>query len=381
MRETIIALEAFSIMITLVVLYGNVFEVHNNKKRNRSYTVCVVLVVVAEFVDMLAWILNGRPELSDALFIINFLCYALGYLVSTYFMYYLWTLIGESHPLPRWTVATVELLAGPSILLVLVLSIRGKIFSIEEGFYVTQEWYPVSQVFTFFCMAWAFLLIILNAKYLGRRNTIACLSYIVMPAASMVLHIIYPQISLTYVAFAYSMLIIYVMIQAEYEREYKTRENSLIEASTRDALTGLYNRRAYDMACSQMQKFENVGIIFCDANGLKHTNDEFGHAAGDRLLLAVANGLIDIFSRNQVFRISGDEFVVMCPNMPYETFHAQGISLRAFIRRNGMPVASMGEAYGSGIDVYQLIKEAEQQMYLDKEQFYNDYPKMERRNR
>jgi hypothetical protein len=46
-----------------------------------------------------------------------------------------------------------------------------------------------------------------------------------------------------------------------------------------------------------------------------------------------------------------------------------------------MPIASVGEAYGSGVEIHQLVKEAEQQMYLDKEQFYSDYPKMERRSR
>lgn len=72
---------------------------------------------------------------------------------------------------------------------------------------------------------------------------------------------------------------------------------------------------------------------------------------------------------------------MICPNMPYETFHAQMISLGAFVRRSGMPIASVGEAYGYGVDIHQLVKEAEQQMYLDKEQFYSDYPKMERRSR
>nr|MCR4998340.1 GGDEF domain-containing protein [Lachnospiraceae bacterium] len=211
--------------------------------------------------------------------------------------------------------------------------------------------------------------------------TMACLSYLVLPLISILLHLVWPQYSFTYIAYTLSMLIIYVMIQADYEKEYIVRENSLIEASTRDALTGLYNRRAYDMACNQMKKFDKVGVFFCDANGLKKTNDEQGHQAGDRLLLNVANGLIDIFSRNQVFRISGDEFVVMCPNMTYEVFHAQGISLKAFVRRNGMPIASVGEAYGNGVDTFQLIKEAEQQMYIDKERFYHDFPRMERRNR
>lgn len=381
MREVLVALEFFCILVTAVVLYGNIFEVNTDRKRNRSYTVCAFFVMVALFFNLVAWAFDGRADLGQFLFAMHAMCFVLDTVISVYFMFYLWNLICEIHPLPLWTMVAVESLSGPFIVLVLVLCAMGKIFRIQDGYYVTGALYPVSQVYFYFCMVWALLLILSNMNHLGLRSTFACLSYITMPTISLVVQIFYPEATLTYVAFTYSILLIYIMIQAEYEREYKTRETSLIEASTRDSLTGIYNRRAYDMACAQMKKIDDVGIFFCDANGLKRTNDEFGHEAGDRLLLTLANGLIDIFSRNQVFRISGDEFVIMCPNMPYEMFHAQGISLRAFIRRNGMPIASMGEAYGRGVDVYQLIKQAEHRMYQDKEQFYAQYPQMERRNR
>ena len=381
MREVMIALEAFGIMVALVVLYGNIFEVHNKKKRDRNYTISVVLVIIVQFVDLFAWWLTGKPEYYFLLWGLHYLRHALACTVSVYFVYYLWTLVSECHPLPKWSSVVMLAFSGPMILFLLYLSLKNRVFIIQDGYYVPQDLHYTTLIYLAYTLIWAFLLICYNARYLGRRKTLVTLSYLLLPALAVVWQYYHPQGSLLYIAFSYSMLIVYVILQAEHEMEYQSRENSLIEASTRDSLTGLYNRRAYDMACNQMKKFENVGIIFCDANGLKHTNDAFGHQAGDKLLLQVANGLIDIFSRNQVFRISGDEFVVMCPNMPYETFHAQTISLAAFIRRNGMPVASMGEAYGEGVDVYQLIKEAEQQMYQDKENFYAQYPSMERRNR
>ena len=381
MREVMIALEAFGIMVALVVLYGNIFEVHNKKKRDRNYTISVVLVIIVQFVDMAAWWLMGQTDYVYLLWGLHVTRHLLVCAVAVYFVYYLWTLINESHPLPKWSSVCMVSFSGPTMLVILYFAIKGRIFHLEEGYYIPEDLHYVTLIYLAYTLVWAIMLILYNATYLGRRKILATISYILLPAFALVWQYFHPYASLLYIAFSYSMLIVYVILQAEHEMEYHSRETSLIEASTRDSLTGLYNRRAYDMACNQMKKFEKVGIIFCDANGLKHTNDAFGHQAGDKLLLQVSNGLIDIFSRNQVFRISGDEFVVMCPNMTYENFHAQGISLRAFIRRSGMPIASVGEAYGEGADVYQLIKQAEQQMYQDKESFYNQYPSMERRNR
>ena len=381
MRQVSIALDIFSLMVSLLVLYGNIFEIKDKRERNRSYSACVFLVVIGQIFDLTAWLMDGREDLQRLHTIVIYFCYIMGYVIAVFFLYYLWSLIDENKKLSLWTVIPVISIAGPYCVFITVLCLMGKIYRVENGHYVVGDWYPISQLYTVLCMIWAVVLILYYATELGRRKVIACFSYIIMPAASVILHFFYPDVSFSYVAFGYAVLVVYIMVQAEQEREFKTRENTLIEASTRDSLTGLYNRRAYDMACTQMKKFDTVGIIFCDANGLKRTNDAQGHAAGDRLLLSIANGLIDIFSRKQVFRISGDEFVVMCPNMPYETFHAQMISLGAFVRRSGMPIASVGEAYGNGVDIHQLVKEAEQQMYLDKEQFYSDYPKMERRNR
>ncbi|SFT60689.1 diguanylate cyclase (GGDEF) domain-containing protein [Lachnospiraceae bacterium XBD2001] len=381
MRQVIIALDIFSLMVSFLVLYCSIFEVKSHKERNRSFTVCVILVIIGQFFNLLSWILDGQVEHEKFLFFTVFMYGIMGYVIAVYFIYYLWTLINETHPISKWTVIPIISISGPYILWMAYLILTGRGVKIVDGHYRVGDLYLLTQIYPVLCMIWAVVMILYYASELGRRKVAACFAYMLSPASTVIIHFYYPDVSFSYAAFGYAVLIVYVMVQAEQEREYKTRENTLIEASTRDSLTGLYNRRAYDMACTQMKKFDTVGIIFCDANGLKRTNDAQGHAAGDRLLLSIANGLIDIFSRKQVFRISGDEFVVMCPNMPYETFHAQMISLGAFVRRSGMPIASVGEAYGSGVEIHQLVKEAEQQMYLDKEQFYSDYPKMERRNR
>jgi len=87
--------------------------------------------------------------------------------------------------------------------------------------------------------------------------------------------------------------------------------------SYHDQLTGVYNRRYFEEALIQFdgEKYLPVAIAMVDVNGLKLTNDAFGHQTGDKLLRLVT----EILCRNcptqgVVSRIGGDEFVIICPN-------------------------------------------------------------------
>lgn len=84
-----------------------------------------------------------------------------------------------------------------------------------------------------------------------------------------------------------------------------------------DALTGLYNRKFGDEKLQELDKPEYwpLSIIVADANGLKVTNDAFGHMEGDRIIKKLADiflGLVE--PGNYVVRTGGDEFMAILPN-------------------------------------------------------------------
>ncbi len=96
----------------------------------------------------------------------------------------------------------------------------------------------------------------------------------------------------------------------------KTRE--LSHQATHDALTGLPNRalvldRAKQLlARTARQQGTYAGALFIDIDGFKHVNDNLGHAAGDLLLMAVAERLQStVREQDTVGRLAGDEFVVL----------------------------------------------------------------------
>ena len=92
--------------------------------------------------------------------------------------------------------------------------------------------------------------------------------------------------------------------------------------ATHDPLTGLANRRrilsslAHSIS-AQRTRPGHVAAIFIDVDRLKYVNDALGHPVGDRLLVSAARRLADsVRPEDQVARIGGDEFLVVCADVP-----------------------------------------------------------------
>ena len=101
------------------------------------------------------------------------------------------------------------------------------------------------------------------------------------------------------------------------------RERELRISANRDSLTGLRNSTAYK---SWVTDFESeskdpnavYGVAVFDVNQLKQVNDTYGHHVGDKLIVAAANVISDVFKRSPVFRIGGDEFLAVLRNRDLE---------------------------------------------------------------
>lgn len=119
----------------------------------------------------------------------------------------------------------------------------------------------------------------------------------------------------------------YIVIGVSNVDEQMRRERELTEAherANRDALTGTKSKHAYVDAVSEinikieMKKSEPFAVAVCDVNGLKTINDTQGHIAGDRIIKNAAGIICNIFKHSPVFRVGGDEFVVIMQGSDYE---------------------------------------------------------------
>jgi len=107
-------------------------------------------------------------------------------------------------------------------------------------------------------------------------------------------------------------------------REYSAYINAL---AYRDSLTGIKNSTAYAEAIEELNKEINrgnpsFGVIVADINNLKKTNDTYGHDVGNELIIHSAKILTDTFKTSSVYRIGGDEFVVVLKGKDLERHHA-----------------------------------------------------------
>ena len=164
------------------------------------------------------------------------------------------------------------------------------------------------------------------------------------------------------------------------------------ERAYTDALTGLGNRRAYSEELDHIRSVpgrSNLIIAEFDVNGLKETNDNFGHAVGDELLITVADCLRNSFSRiGKCYRIGGDEFCILavCDRSDFEEAEEEYLrrmreSAEGFVHP---PSASYGfacQCEHPDLSIDDLRQIVDAQMYASKERYYNLYGNDRRRNR
>lgn len=145
--------------------------------------------------------------------------------------------------------------------------------------------------------------------------------------------------------------------------------------SKHDSLTGLYNRLYFEEFLKQYQ-YEELGpvsIIMCDVNGLKLTNDIFGHKAGDQLIIAAADTLRKITSSGGLAaRVGGDEFILLLSNCSPEKVSDIADEIKSefsnhdFFAFKGTISVGFAVQKSLGTTYENLISQAEDMMYMDK---------------
>ncbi|MEG1825599.1 MAG: GGDEF domain-containing protein, partial [Cloacibacillus sp.] len=144
--------------------------------------------------------------------------------------------------------------------------------------------------------------------------------------------------------------------------------------SSHDALTGLFNRNKYtqDIAALADKKLESAGVVFCDVNGLKFINDTQGHDAGDDRIRAVSKILQTVFLNSTIYRLGGDEFLVLCEDISKEQFNQLTDAARgSFLSENGQSMASIGARWErQNFDLPSMVLKADTLMYGEKQKHH-----------
>lgn len=142
--------------------------------------------------------------------------------------------------------------------------------------------------------------------------------------------------------------------------EIQALKDLLAEQAMRDPLTGTFNRRMLDQQLpllieSCASRGRGFALMLLNMDKFKEVNDSLGHAVGDQLLVALARHLMH-HSRPQdmVFRLGGDEFLLLFPDTPLEIAYARAQKMaQDFVLRSRKPVPdSMRVTLSCGIACY-----------------------------
>lgn len=152
-------------------------------------------------------------------------------------------------------------------------------------------------------------------------------------------------------------------------------QEKILYLSYHDTLTGLYNRSFFEEELKRLDNDRNLplSIIMGDVNGLKITNDVFGHFIGDKLLKDIANILkLSIRKGDILSRWGGDEFVMLLPNTNEETTREiiKRIHSNLKAQKTDLKYASISLGYSIKTspdqDIYDILTHAENYMYKNK---------------
>ncbi|MCR6544685.1 diguanylate cyclase [Dehalobacterium formicoaceticum] len=188
--------------------------------------------------------------------------------------------------------------------------------------------------------------------------------------------------------------------------DWKEREEKITYLSFHDQLTGLYNRMFYVAELHRLDQERNlpISLIMADVNGLKMTNDAFGHQAGDQILIRTAEVLRKVCRQDEIIaRIGGDEFVILLPHTSDLDAEKLARRIKDEMRRTKVEIGDLVDQIDLSVslgwaaktspeeDFHQVFKKAERDMYHRKmeesrsmkektvqtivQAFYRRYPK------
>lgn len=162
------------------------------------------------------------------------------------------------------------------------------------------------------------------------------------------------------------------------EREVQEKLSVANEKAYRDELTGVKNKNAYTDFTAQLQASIDTGddqefaVVVCDVNGLKDINDRLGHIEGDAYIKRASELICGVFVHSPVFRIGGDEFVVVLLGEDYQNKDVLMLELERKIlgnkKRGEVVIAAGIGIFIPGMDtrVANVFERADAVMYKNK---------------
>lgn len=329
--------------------------------------------------DALSWVLDGCTRLDPVLIGSTYISMIMIFFMIVIFVAYLIAFVQERTEISNKPISHVGVTSSIIILLTTIDCFNGSLYTFEDGRFIEGPYYSEYIAACLCTMLFGVYVIVRVRKHLKKYERFAAYAYMGFPVLTGTVNLFVEGWSFVYPAITLSITMLYVMIQSDMVGRLEREGRIINYHANHDELTGLLNRHAYNDRLDSLKNTEGSSlVIFSDVNGLKYINDNFGHEAGDALIVKYTGLLSGIFRKDDVFRISGDEFLCILANTEETVANHRLEVLANALAGDERPLASIGAAYGENSRLESLIKDAENHMYVEKEKFHNKFPETKR---
>jgi len=144
-----------------------------------------------------------------------------------------------------------------------------------------------------------------------------------------------------------------------------------------DLSTNVFNRNSFEKFKRKIYntKYESICCIYVDINGLNEINNAYGHRQGDKVILQVANSIKKFFDDGNIYRVGGDEFVIILFNKDEDVVYEEVYKLKEELNNASIHISIGINHKKEVLDIEKFVDEADKRMFEDKQTFYKMHSK------
>lgn len=371
LREEIICV----IILIFLIFYYLINKVKDKEMLFLKLSILALIHVIFDIITVIT--VNNRDIISDQMNRFVHICfYITGLLFSIWFYNYIVQLT------MRYKYVRKMKIIGYIVFIVFALSLLFLPMEYVDGIGTDYSYGPLAilgyALFLLYCTACVVMLWI-GRKKLDQRVRHALTPMLAFMYIAVILQAIIPELLMTGGNVTLICIGLFVALD--------NPDKDFMKQALWDFSTGLNNRNCYNRDIAKYidreegkKRSRRIGFVVADLNYLKTINDQYGHAEGDKLLVAAADALrTHLKSAENIYRLGGDEFVAiyLSPEDSIVTSEIEDVQAAcSTVNISTIPLSiAMGYAAGQiGEDINNIFQQADQRMYEHKIQLKKSSP-------
>lgn len=348
MFKDIVQLSYLIIVTDITLFLFLLFNSTLSAKRKSKFLLCTLLSFIMVICNIVIYTFNGTGRHITIMKIFSAISFSISGAVTLPFIF-------VTDVLKKAQRRIIECLALFNVILCIVSIFNGCIFRFDQmGNRSLGPLAPIPYIFSFIYIAVLLTTAIIKFRLGFKHESVFILTLTVGIVMAVIMNAVFHYKFLISGMASLSCTFYYMFFTSE--------------TLTRDALTDAFNRHSFYNDIKNMSR-KQMYVVSIDLNGLKQINDTYGHDAGDKAILAVAESAAEVLPvKCRFYRMGGDEFEVLYPNAVYTDVELTTQQLKEAVHKKGYSIAVGFGEFKRGMKLDDVLREVDAIMYEDKAQ-------------